>query len=167
MSIIVILRSLFYVELNIDETDCRIIELLQEDGRMPNTMIARKLKVSEATVRSRLNRLIKEEHVQIVAVSNPLKLGFEIVGMLKIDVDVKKIETISRELSKIDQIWYIVHTTGSSDIYAEFNSRSIDELNEFISQKIHKIDGIIKTETSLVLKYIKRRYDWKTALKKE
>jgi Lrp/AsnC family transcriptional regulator for asnA, asnC and gidA len=154
------------VQVKIDQTDCKIIELLQKDGRMPNTMIAKKLEVSEATVRSRLNRLIKDEYIQIVAVSNPLKLGFEIVGTLKIDVDVKKIDSISKELNKIDQIWYIVHTTGSSDIYAEFNSKSIDDLNEIISQKIHKIDGIIKTETSLVLKYIKRRYDWKTAIKK-
>ncbi len=152
------------MQVNIDQTDCRIIELLQKDGRMPNTMIAKKLKVSEATIRSRLNRLIKEEYIQIVAVSNPLKLGFDIVGMLKIDVDVKKIESVSKELSKLDQIWYIVHTTGSSDIYAEFNAKSIDELNNFISTKIHNIDGIIKTETSLVLKYVKRRYDWKTAI---
>ncbi len=153
------------MEVNIDQTDCKIIELLQKDGRMPNTMIAKKLKVSEATVRSRLSRLIKEEYIQIVAVSNPLKLGFDIVGMLNINVDPKKIENVSNKLSKIEQIWYVAHTTGSSDIYAEFNAKSIDELNQFISEKIHKIDGIKKTETSLVLKYIKRRYDWKTALK--
>jgi len=149
---------------NIDQTDCKIIELLQQDGRMPNTMIAKELGVSEATVRSRLNRLTKDEYIQIVAVSNPLKLGFDIVGLLKILVDVKKIDTVSEELSKIDQIWYIVHVTGSSDIYAEFNAKSIEDLNNCIAQKVYKIDGVIKTETSLVLKYIKRRYDWKTAI---
>ena len=152
------------MELNIDQTDCKIIELLQEDGRMPNTMIAKKLKVSEATVRSRLSRLIKEEYIQIVAVSNPLKLGFEIVGILKIDVDIKKVDHVSKELKKIDQIWYIVHTTGSAYVYAEFNAKSIDELNDLISQKINKIDGLLKTETSLILNYVKRRYDWKTAI---
>jgi Lrp/AsnC family transcriptional regulator for asnA, asnC and gidA len=148
----------------IDQTDCKIIELLQKDGRMPNTMIAKKLGVSEATVRSRLNRLIKEEYIQIVAVSNPLKLGFEVVGMLKIDVDIKKIDAVSKELSKIDQIWYIVHATGSAYIYAEFNAKSIDDLNEVITNKINKIDGLLKTDTSLVLKFVKRRYDWKTAI---
>lgn len=148
----------------LDQTDCRIIELLQKDGRMPNTMIAKELGLSEATVRSRLNRLTKEEYIQIVAVSNPLKLGFGIVGTLKIDVDVKMIDHVSSELGKIEQIWYIIHTTGSSDIYAEFNAKSMADLNHCISQKIHKIEGIKKTETSLVLKYIKRRYDWKTAL---
>jgi Lrp/AsnC family transcriptional regulator for asnA, asnC and gidA len=148
----------------IDQTDCKIIELLQKDGRMPNTMIAKKLGISEATVRSRLNRLTKEEYIQIVAVSNPLKLGFEVVGMLRIDVDIKKIDTVSKELSKIDQIWYIVHATGSAYIYAEFNAKSIDDLNEVIANKINKIDGLLKTDTSLVLKFVKRRYDWKTAI---
>ena len=148
----------------IDQTDCKIIELLQKDGRMPNTMIAKKLGISEATVRSRLNRLTKEEYIQIVAVSNPLKLGFEVVGMLRIDVDIKKIDAVSKELSKIDQIWYIVHATGSAYIYAEFNAKSIDDLNEVIANKINKIDGLLKTETSLVLKFVKRRYDWKTAI---
>jgi Lrp/AsnC family transcriptional regulator for asnA, asnC and gidA len=151
------------VKVKIDQTDCKIIELLQKDGRMPNTLIAKKLGMSEATIRSRLNRLIKEKYIQIVAVSNPLKLGFDIVGILKIDVDVKKIEKVSEELSKIDQIWYVVHATGSSDIYAEFNAKTIGELNDFIANKVHKIDGLLKTETSLVLKYVKRRYDWKTA----
>ena len=149
----------------IDQTDCKIIELLQKDGRMPNTMIAKKLGISEATVRSRLNRLTKEGYIQIVAVSNPLKLGFDIVGNLKIDVDIKKLDAVSQELTKIDQIWYIVHVTGSSEIYAEFNAKSIDDLNDFITQKVNKIDGLLKTETSLVLKYIKRRYDWKTAIR--
>ena len=149
---------------DIDQTDCKIIELLQKDGRMANTMIAKKLGVSEATVRSRLNRLIKEEYIQIVAVSNPLKLGFEIVGILKINVDVKQIKHVSEELSKIKQIWYVVHATGDSDIYAEFNTKSIEELNNIISQKIQKIDGITRTETSLILNYVKRRYDWKTAI---
>ena len=149
----------------IDQTDCRIIELLQTDGRMPNTMIAKNLGISEATVRSRLNRLIKEEYVQIVAVSDPLKLGFGVCGIMKIDVDLKKIDAVSRELSKIEQLWYIVHATGSAYIYAEFNAKSISDLNNFITQKVNKIDGLLKTETSLVLKYIKRRYDWKTAIR--
>ncbi len=149
---------------SIDKTDCRIIELLQEDGRMPNTMIAKKLGISEATVRTRLNRLVKEEYVQIVAVSNPLKLGFGVCGILKIDVDVKKIDYVSKELSKLDEVWYITHATGSAYIYAEFIAKSMSDLSDLISEKINNIDGLLKTETSLILKYIKRRYDWKTAM---
>ena len=61
----------------LDQIDCQMIELLQKDGRISNTDIAKEIGLSEATVRTRLNRLIQEEFIQIVAVSNPIKLGFK------------------------------------------------------------------------------------------
>jgi Lrp/AsnC family transcriptional regulator for asnA, asnC and gidA len=148
----------------IDDIDCNIIELLQKDGRLSNTAIAKQLGISEATVRTRLNRLIQDEVIQIVAVSNPLKLGFETVGVLRINADIKKIDHVTQELIKLKPVWFIVHATGSSDIYTEFVARSMGELNELIFEKIYKIDGVTRTETSLILRFIKRRYDWGTAL---
>ena len=62
-----------YKKKKIDKIDCRMIELLQKDGRISNTEIAKQIGISEGTVRTRLNRLIKEEYIQIVAVSNPMK----------------------------------------------------------------------------------------------
>ena len=148
----------------IDQVDCQMIELLQKDGRISNTDIAKKIGISEATVRTRLNRLIEEEYIQIVAVSNPIKLGFKIVGILRLKVDITKIESVTRELSKLKSIWFVVHATGDSDVYTEFVAKSLDELNDLIFNKIYKIKGVVRTETSLILKYIKRRYDWGTAL---
>jgi len=147
----------------LDKVDCKIINLLQKDGRLPNTTIAKKVEISESTVRTRLNRLIKEEFIQIVAVSNPIKLGFQIVGNIRMHVDIKKTENVIRELSKLDPIWFIVQTTGGTDIYAEFIVTSLDELNSLAFDKINKIDGIIRTDTSLIMKFIKRKYDWGTA----
>ena len=148
---------------NIDKIDCEIISLLQKDGRLPNTTIAKKLGISESTVRTRLDRLIKEEFIQIVAVSNPIKLGFQVVGNIRMHVDIKKTENVIRELSELDPIWFIVQTTGGTDIYAEFVVKSLDELNVLAFDKINKIDGIIRTDTSLIMKFIKRKYDWGTA----
>ncbi|MBU1902830.1 MAG: Lrp/AsnC family transcriptional regulator, partial [Proteobacteria bacterium] len=130
---------------NIDKIDCKIISLLQKDGRLPNTTIAKKLGISESTVRTRLNRLIKEEFIQIVAVSNPIKLGFQVVGNIRMHVDIKKTENVIRELSKLDPIWFIVQTTGGTDIYAEFIVKSLGELNILAFDKINKIDGITRT----------------------
>ena len=146
----------------LNNVDREIIKMLQVDGRLSNTMIAKKLGISEATVRNRLNRLIKEEYIQIVAVSNPLKLGFNISGVIRIAADISKIEAISKSLKKLKPLWFIIHSTGGSDIYGEFVVISIDELNELLYQKINNIDGVIRTETSLILKFIKRRYDWGT-----
>ncbi len=148
----------------IDATDRKIIKLLQVDGRISNTQMAKELDMSEATIRTRLNRLIEEKYIQIVAVSNPLKLGFETVGILKINVDVRKIDYVTQELEKLKPIWFIVHTTGDSDIYTEFVTKSIEDLNELIFNKIYKIDGVIRTDTSMILKYVKRRYNWGTAM---
>lgn len=151
----------------LDRLDDEMIRLLQKDGRIPNTEIAKKLEISEATVRSRLKRLIDEEYIQIVAVSNPLKLGFNFVGIIHIQVDIRKITRITKELEKIKSLWFIVHGTGNSDIYTEFVARSLDELNDLLYNKINTIDGVIRTDTTLILKYIKREYDWGTGLMDE
>ena len=150
----------------LDSVDCQMIELLQKDGRISNTEIAKRIGISEATVRTRLNRLIDEEFIQIVAVSNPIKLGFDIVGNIRIHVDIRKMDKIIKELKKLKPLWFIVQTTGGTGIDTEFVVKSLDELNELIFEKINKIDGIIKTETSLFLKYIKRQYDWGSAITK-
>ena len=148
----------------IDKTDSEIIKMLQKDGRLSNTTIAKKLGVSEATIRARLGRLVNEEYIQIVAVGNPIKLGFDIVGMIRFEIDLSKVDSIIRELKKLKPIWFIVQTTGNIDIHAEFNIRSLYELKELITKKINKIDGIIRTDTALILDYAKREYTWGTAL---
>ena len=147
----------------IDAVDCRMIELLQKDGRISNTEIAKTIGISEATVRTRLQRLIREQYIQIVAVSNPLKLGFEVVGTIRIYAEIKKIDRIIRELKTIKSLWHIVQTTGGTGIDTEFVLKSLDELNQLIFGQINRIDGVLRTETSLFLNYVKRQYDWGTA----
>jgi len=157
-------RSSHTKKRKLDHIDCGIIKLLQKDGRLSNTTIGKKLGISEATVRTRLNRLIKEEIIQVVAVSNPIKLGFQIVGNMRMHVDLKKIDNVIRELKKLKAIWFIAQTTGGTDIYTEFVLKSLDELNVLIFEKINKVDGIIRTETSLIINFVKREYDWGTAM---
>jgi len=148
----------------IDGVDCAIIQLLQKDGRITNIEIARKLKVSEATVRARMKRLIDEEIVQIVAVSDPIKLGFRVTGSIKIQVDIKKMSRVIQELKNIEALWSIVQMTSGTGIYTEFVVRSMAELNALIMEKINPIEGVLDTETNLIMKFIKRKYDWGTAL---
>lgn len=148
----------------IDPIDCRMIEFLQKDGRLSNTEIAKKLGLSEATVRTRLQRLIQEQYIQIVAVSNPLKLGFEAVGTIRIHVDLKQMDKIIRELKGIRALWHIVQSTGGTGIETEFVVKDLNKLNELIFEKINRIDGVLRTETSLFLNYVKRQYDWGTAV---
>lgn len=147
----------------IDSLDSRIISLLQKDGRMPYLRIAKELGVSETTVRIRVQRLIDEGIIQIVAVGNPFKLGFGIVGTFKLQIDASRVQEVLRELKKIKEIWYIALATGSENIDIEFNTRSLEDLRVLIYEKINTIPGIIKTETSILMSYEKRDYYWGTA----
>ena len=157
-------KVMTYKKKKIDSNDCKMIELLQKDGRISNTEIAKKIGISEGTVRTRLNRLIKEDYIQIVAVSNPMKLGFDIVGNIRIHVDIKKMDIVIAELTKVKELWFLVHTTDGTCIDAEFIVKSLDDLNTLIFKRINAIDGIIRAETSIFMKYIKRKYNWGTAL---
>ncbi|MCF8068722.1 MAG: AsnC family transcriptional regulator [Desulfobacterales bacterium] len=145
----------------IDEVDSKIIHMLKKNGRMPNTELAKKLKISETAIRKRLKRLFDNELIQIVAVVNHLKLGHEIEGNIKIKIDTKKTEHVIKKLDSIDGIWYIAHLTGASDFDAEFSVRSQGELRDLLS-KINKINGVVNAEPSFRLQLIKNRYDWET-----
>ncbi|MBN2041147.1 MAG: Lrp/AsnC family transcriptional regulator [Spirochaetes bacterium] len=148
---------------NIDATDRSMISLLQKDGRLSNTDMAKTLGISEATVRTRLKRLLDEEYIQIVAVSDPFKLGFEIAGDLYIHVTINKIASVIEELKRIKELWYIVTTTGVASINAEFIVKSLQDLNDLVYNKISKIEGVRRVESSVIMGYEKREYDFGTA----
>lgn len=148
----------------INVLDAQIISLLQRDGRMSNTNLARRLNVSEATIRSRLKRLTDENVIQIVAVANPLKLGFELTGDLNIKASIKKLDDVLKSLKKFKELWYIVVTTGASNINAEFVVQNLEELHDLVYNKLSRIDGIEAIDTSIIIKYIKRKYDFGTSL---
>lgn len=148
----------------IDDLDARIISILQKDGRTSNTDIARMLDISEATVRGRIKRLTEDEIIQIVAVSNPLKLGYEITGDLYITVDMKKMDSVIEKLRDFRELWYIVATTGRTNINTEFVVKNLAELHDLVYSRISRIDGIEQVETSIITKYIKRKYDFGTPL---
>ena len=147
----------------LDKTDCGMINLLQKDGRMPIVNLATNLNISETTARSRLKRLLDSKVINIVAVSNPIELGFEIIGSLKLSVDLKKKDQIMGELKKIHSLNYIALTTGGTDIDVEFVARSLVEFKTLIFEKICHIDGVKSADTSLIVEIVKDTWDYGTA----
>ena len=147
----------------LDKIDCGMINLLQKDGRTPIVTLATKLKISETTARSRLKRLIDSKKISIVAISNPIELGFEIIGSLKLSIDLKKKDQIMEGLKKIDALNYIALTTGGTDIDVEFVARSLVEFKSLIFEKICQIDGVNSAETSLIVEIVKDTWDYGTA----
>ena len=145
----------------LDSTDFNIIGLLQKDGRMPSSEIAKQTGVSEATVRYRLKKLIDGGFIQIVAAGNPIKLGFGIAANIGVYTERLHIEAIITELKKIRRLSYIAQMTGEPTIELETFVESIDDLHQLLSQ-IESIKGIKSIETSFIRRIIRERYDWGT-----
>ena len=151
----------------LDELDCKIVRLMQLDGRMTYKAMAKELKVSEFTARKRLKRLIDAKVIEIVAVSAPSKIGYDIFGNLKIKVDLKKSDSVLEKLCELDAFVWVALYTGGTDIDSDFVVRSMDEFDELIFEKIKKIEGIISTETSLMVKLVKDKHEWGTGWDKK
>ena len=142
--------------------DKRIIEHLQEDGRRPFTQIAAVLGVSEAAVRARTNRLIEKGILQVVGVTDPLKLGFHVWAMIGIRVESARLIEVAEEIAGFAETDYVVITAGSYDILVEAVAENNDALLEFLSGRLRKIPGVRETETFVYLRLMKQNYQWGT-----
>ena len=98
-----------------------------------------------------------------MAVGNPFMLGFQIAGKIDMRIDIRHADEIMEKLKDIKKLHYVAQTTGASDVTADFNVRSREELHQLLFEELGKIDGIRSTETSLMIQYVKDEYDWGTA----
>jgi Lrp/AsnC family transcriptional regulator for asnA, asnC and gidA len=144
---------------DLDETSKAIIAQLQQDGRRSYASIGKAVGLSEAAVRQRVQRLIEGGVMQIVAVTDPLQLGFARQAMVGVRVT-GALEPVADALSAIDEVAYVVLTAGSYDLLAEVVCESDEHLLEIISRQIRGIPGVAGTETLVYLKLRKQTYSW-------
>ena len=142
--------------------DKRIIEHLQEDGRKPFTQIATALGVSEAAVRARTNRMVERGILQIVGVTDPLRLGFQQVAMIGIKCEANKLMQVADRLAEFPEVDYVIITAGSYDILIETVSEDNEALLRFLAERLRAIDGVRETETFVYLRMVKQTYQWGT-----
>ena len=143
----------------LDEVSKAIIEQLQQDGRRSYAAIGKVVGLSEAAVRQRVQRLTDNGVIQVVAVTDPLQLGFARQAMIGVCVS-GALGPVADQLTAIDAIDYVVITAGSYDILVEAVCENDADLLELISQRIRTIDGVTSTETFMYLKLRKQTYSW-------
>lgn len=136
-----------------------IIEQLQQDGRRPYAAIGKAVGLSEAAVRQRVQRLLDNGVMQIVAVTDPLQLGFARQAMIGITVE-GPLEPVADELAQMDEIDYVVVTAGGFDLLAEVVCESDEHLLDVLSNRIRTITGVRTTESFVYLKLRKQTYSW-------
>jgi Lrp/AsnC family transcriptional regulator for asnA, asnC and gidA len=143
----------------LDEVSKGIIEQLQQDGRRSYAAIGKVVGLSEAAVRQRVQRLIDSGVMQVVAVTDPLELGFARQAMVGISVK-GPLEPVADALAELREVDYVVITAGSYDLLVEVVCESDDHLLSLISGKIRSIEGVVSTETFMYLRLRKQTYSW-------
>lgn len=143
----------------LDDTSKAIIEQLQKDGRRSYAAIGKAVGLSEAAVRQRVQRLSEAGVMQVVAVTDPLELGFDRQAMIGIKAE-GSLEPIADELAKMDEVEYVVITAGSFDLLAEVLCESDEHLLQVLSERVRRIEGVKATETFVYLKLVKQTYSW-------
>ena len=148
-------------EVRLDDVSKAIIEQLQEDGRQSYATIAKHVGLSEAAVRQRVQRLLDSGVMQIVAVTDPLQVGFRRQAMIGIRVD-GDLTPVGEALTRMPEVDYVVTTAGSFDLLVEVVCEDDDQLLQLLTKQIRVLPGVLTTETFVYLKLNKQLYNWGT-----
>jgi len=140
----------------VDQLDLKILETLRLDASLPFTEIAKRFKISESTVRKRVERLIREGVIKKFTVTvNPAKIGFNTVAIVGVDVDPSKLLEVAQKLCEIPETVYVATSTGDHMIMTEIWTRDGRELTRILSEKIGSIEGVKKICPSIILEKLK------------
>lgn len=145
----------------LDDVSKAIIEQLQEDGRRSYAEIGKAVGLSEAAVRQRVQKLTESGVMQIVAVTDPLQLGFNRQAMIGIRAK-GDTRVVAERLAALESVDYVVLTAGDFDIIVEVVCESDDELISLLNSEIRAIENVVSTETFVYLRLQKQHYNWGT-----
>lgn len=144
-----------------DNTDWKIVTLLNKDGRMSNTEIARNIgNVSARTVSNRIDTLIKHGIINVRAVVNPEAVGYGVMADVYIEVEPGRVREVAKEVAEFPQVSYVAGATGDSDVSISLRARSIEELFNFVNETLGTILGVRRTQSYILPFKIKDMDTW-------
>lgn len=142
----------------LDDIDRFIIEAMRQDGRVAFAQIAQQLGVSPGMIRVRYNRLVDMGLIRIVAVTNPLRMGYTTMTMIGIRTEGNKMLEVAQKVAAFDEVIYLIVVSGRFDLMAEVVCRDHADLLRFITEKLYMVDGVRESETFVHLKIEKEVY---------
>jgi Lrp/AsnC family transcriptional regulator for asnA, asnC and gidA len=145
----------------IDDVSKAIIEQLQVDGRKSYAEIGKAVGLSEAAVRQRVQKLTESGVMQIVAVTDPMQLGFYRQAMIGVRCT-GDTRAVADKLAAMPAVDYVVLTAGTFDILAEVVCENDLDLITMLNSEIRTLEGVLSTETFVYLKLHKQFYNWGT-----
>tara|TARA_B100000686_G_C16544115_1_gene838979 strand:+ start:322 stop:753 length:432 start_codon:yes stop_codon:yes gene_type:complete len=142
-----------------DNFDKNIIDILEFDGRASNAEIARKIGVSEGTIRRRLKKLIDNKTINVLAISDPRQMGYEFEALVGVQVDPGLVEPVADAITNLQDTKWVSITTGTYDVFAWVILPTAEALGRFLRNSIGEIEGVKKTETFVSLQVVKRELE--------
>ncbi len=143
---------------DLDEIDSRIIAILQQDGRASFAEMAGTLNVSAGMVRVRYNRLVEKGILRVVAITNPLRMGYQTMALIGIKADGKRLLEVADRIAELDEVIYLILVSGEYDIIAEVVCKDQNHLLQFLTERLYKIEGVRESESFMHLKIVKEIY---------
>jgi Lrp/AsnC family transcriptional regulator for asnA, asnC and gidA len=142
----------------LDEIDQHIVAALHKDGRMAFSQIAEQLGVSPGMIRMRYQRLVEQGFLQVVAITNPLRPGARMMSLIGIRAEPRRMLEVAEKVAALDEVIYLVVTSGKYDILAEVVCSDQADLLRFLTEKLYPIDGVRESESFVHLKIVKEIY---------
>jgi Lrp/AsnC family transcriptional regulator for asnA, asnC and gidA len=143
-----------------DDIDLQIIKYLNKDGRTPFSQIAKRLDVSTGMIRQRYHRLVQDGVLQVVAVTNPMLMGFTTMAHIGVKADGGRLQEIADQISAFEEVIYLVLLSGSYDLHIEVVCRDNAHLLDFLTNKLNSVQGVKDTETFICMRIAKEVYTW-------
>ena len=145
----------------LDATDRRIIQALQRDGRQSNAEMSRALGLGESSVRRRIESLIENGVIQVVAVAEPLKVGYAIYALIGLTTGSGKTLAVAQRLRKFHEVTWLAVVAGRYDVMFAAVFEGSNELMRFLTVSLGEVPGIERSETFYILDMVKRAFDWR------
>ncbi|GAJ97173.1 MULTISPECIES: Lrp/AsnC family transcriptional regulator [Geomicrobium] len=146
--------------MELDTMDFRILALLQQNGKQSYSEIARLLDVSEGTVRSRVNKMLKEDVFEFIIHTNPNKVGLNVQAIIGLETRLGKQDSIACQLQGHGSVRFIGAFSGKHDLIIQAYFKNNDELVSFVNQDLSEIEGIISVDVNVELKQYKDTFSY-------
>jgi Lrp/AsnC family transcriptional regulator, regulator for asnA, asnC and gidA len=146
--------------LELDDVDRQLVAGLQRDGRRPFSRLAADIGVGEGVVRYRVQRLEQAGILQIVGIADPLKVGFDLMALIGIRVVPGRISDVASSISTLAETSYVASLAGAFDLIVEVVCRDTAHFTHLLTQQIHHVDGVVSTESFLIMEIHKMAYGW-------
>ena len=143
-----------------DSLDKAILELLNQDARLPSTQIARRLGVANRTVHNRIQRMLEDKIIQPVCIAKPAAFGYTLAVDILCEIEIGFVDQAIDAILRMPEISYAAISTGDQDLSLQAVFRNSEEMHDFISHRLHQVPGMRRTRTVLLPRIIKDSYQW-------